>query len=153
MLSVFPDIMDEQRTSIKPNSITVIPLTAARVRRRRTAESPRDTRAPPARPPAGARLLERPQRLHLAGWGGERRLGRHPRRACFRAPTPTAGLSLRPNGAAQRELPGIPRPAPRAWFQVGPKFRSPCHRGPDKMENVVSSRSHNGRWGHCSPPG
>lgn len=98
-----------------------------------------DSRAARPRPPAGARLQGRPQRLHLARWGGEWRLGRQPCRACLRAPTPTAGLSLQPNGAAQRELPGTRRPAPRAWFRVGPKFRPPTTAAPT-------------RWKMSSPP-
>lgn len=58
---------------------------------RAVGDGAQDSRAARARPPAGARLQGRPQRLHLARWGGERRLGRQPCRACLRAPTPTAG--------------------------------------------------------------
>lgn len=107
-------------TSIKPNSITVIPPTAAKARRRRAAKTPGDTRAAPARPPAGARLPGRPQRLHFGQWGRELRLAR-PAVACPQFP--------RPNGVAPRGFPGPvaqpsgspgPPAAPTRWRMSPP---------------------------------
>lgn len=43
-------------------------------------------------------------------------------------------------------------PSPTGLVPSGSQV-PPHRRGPDKMEDVVSSRSHNGRWGDCSPRG
>lgn len=43
-------------------------------------------------------------------------------------------------------------PSPTGLVPSGSQV-PPHHRGPDKMEDVVSSRSHDGRWCDCSPRG
>lgn len=90
----------------------------------------------------------------LVDGGGERRLG-----LSIVAPVPQGpprrrrwnqGLSPRPNGGAQLGLRGAKFPSPTGFgFELVPS----SHSSPDKMEDVVSSCSHDGRWGDNSPRG
>ncbi|XP_038291043.1 uncharacterized protein LOC119865924 [Canis lupus familiaris] len=58
------------------------------------------------------------------------------------------GLCPRPNGGAQLGLRGAKFPSPTGFgFELVPS----SHSSPDKMEDVVSSYSRDGRWGDNSP--